>query len=118
MYLNYHSSLQLAHHFPYLSYVSGNLLQKMLKSCNKNPDKKVESLNKNLLLSPKCDINFAKDSIGFLSQVRAKIKQKLDDIDIKEPNKIRHNPVKLPPNKLSPFSLRVRSLRQKRHNNP
>ena len=55
--------------FPGLSYSAGNLLHKLMKSPSLNPDKKVESLNKNLLLSIKCDIEFGKDTISLLSKV-------------------------------------------------
>ena len=41
----------------------------MIKLCTPSPDKKVESLNKNLLLSHKCDINFARQTTELLTNV-------------------------------------------------
>ena len=52
-----------------LSYAAGNFLRRLTKFTNEGPDLRAESLNKNLLVSSKCDTEFAKECYKYLSEI-------------------------------------------------
>lgn len=52
-----------------IAYAAANFLHKFTKYPGANPDLRAESLNKNLLVSQKCDINFAMDSFQLLGKL-------------------------------------------------